>query len=168
MVEDLHLPYHHMGATITDGVPQAGLRYETEVWPRVQHVMTIPEAATTSGFLAVLRERGGEGVAYSAASRTLIPPQAELVNQIASIVSHRHLTQVETARVLGTGQPKVSQLLAGKLDGFSIERLIRYLNTLGRDVQIVVTPKPRSRDHATVRVIGKSRSPRSGDAGRAG
>ena len=36
MVEDLHLPYHHMGATITDGVPQAGLRYETEVWPRVQ------------------------------------------------------------------------------------------------------------------------------------
>ena len=62
MVEDLQLPYHHMGATITDGVPQAGLRYETVVWPRVQHVMTIPEAATTSGFLAVLRERGGEEV----------------------------------------------------------------------------------------------------------
>ena len=51
-----------MGATITDAVLQAGLRYETVVWPRVQHVMTIPEAATTSGFLAVLRERGGEEV----------------------------------------------------------------------------------------------------------
>jgi hypothetical protein len=51
-----------MGATITDGVLQAGLRYETVVWPRVQHVMTIPDAATTSGFLAVLRERGGEEV----------------------------------------------------------------------------------------------------------
>ena len=88
--------------------------------------------------------------------------KAALANQIASIVSHRHLTQVETARVLGTGQPKVSELLAGKLDGFSIERLIRYLNALDRDVQIVVTPKPRSRDHATVRVIGKSRSPRCG------
>jgi predicted XRE-type DNA-binding protein len=92
--------------------------------------------------------------------------KAALANQIASIVSHRHLTQVETARVLGTGQPKVSALLAGKLDGFSIERLIRYLNALDRDVQIVVTPKPRGRDCATLRVIGKSRPSRSGDAAR--
>jgi predicted XRE-type DNA-binding protein len=94
--------------------------------------------------------------------------KAALADEIASIVSHRHLTQVETAGVLGTGQPKVSELLAGKLDGFSIERLIRYLNALDRDVQIVVTPKPRSRDHATVRVIGRSRSRRSGEAARAG
>jgi hypothetical protein len=63
MVEDLGLPYNHMGATITDAVLQAGLRYQTVVWPRVQHVMeAFPEAATTSGFLAVLRERGGEAV----------------------------------------------------------------------------------------------------------
>ena len=94
--------------------------------------------------------------------------KAALANQIASIVSHRHLTQVETARVLGTGQPKVSELLAGKLDGFSMERLIRYLNALDRDVQIVVTPKPRSRDHATLRVIGKSTSPHSRDVARTG
>ena len=64
VIEDLELPYHHMGATITDGVLQAGLRYETVVWPRVQHVMGIPEAATTSGFLAVPRERGGEEVVH--------------------------------------------------------------------------------------------------------
>ena len=64
MVEDLELPYNHMGATITDAVLQAGLRYETVVWPRVQHVMTIPSAATTSGFLAALRERGGEEVVH--------------------------------------------------------------------------------------------------------
>lgn len=64
MVEDLAIPYNHMGATITDAVLQAGLRYETVVWPRVQHVMTIPEAATTSGFLDALRERGGEEVVH--------------------------------------------------------------------------------------------------------
>jgi hypothetical protein len=64
LVQDLALPYNHMGATITDAVLQAGLRYETVVWPRLQHVMTIPEAATTSGFLAVLRERGGEEVVH--------------------------------------------------------------------------------------------------------
>jgi predicted XRE-type DNA-binding protein len=94
--------------------------------------------------------------------------KAALADQIASIVRHRHLTQLESARVLGTGQPKVSQLPAGKLGGFSIERLIRYLNALDRDVQIVVTPKPRSRDHATVRVIGRSKTPRSDRAARAG
>ena len=65
MVDDLELPYGHMGATITDAVLQAGLRYETVVWPRVQHVMqNFPEAAETSGFLAVLRERGGDEVAH--------------------------------------------------------------------------------------------------------
>ena len=78
--------------------------------------------------------------------------KASLVSQIASVVSHRHLTQSEAARILGTTQPKVSELLGGRLDGFSIERLIRYLNALDRDVEIVVTPKPRSHDHATLRV----------------
>jgi predicted XRE-type DNA-binding protein len=84
--------------------------------------------------------------------------KAALANQIASIVTHRHLTQAEAARILGTRQPKVSDLLAGRLDGFSIERLIRFLNALDRDVQIVVTPKPRSRENATFRVTGRSRS----------
>jgi predicted XRE-type DNA-binding protein len=94
--------------------------------------------------------------------------KAALAGQIASIIRHRHLTQVEAACVLGTGQPKISELLAGKLDGFSIERLIRYLNSLGRDVQILVTPKPRRRERATVQVIGRARAVRSGRAARAG
>ena len=65
MVEDLELPYNHMGATITDAVLQAGLRYETVVLPRVQHVMeAFSQAARTSGFLEVLRERGGEEVVH--------------------------------------------------------------------------------------------------------
>jgi predicted XRE-type DNA-binding protein len=94
--------------------------------------------------------------------------KAALAHQIASIVTHRHLTQVEAAGILGTGQPKVSELLAGRLDGFSIERLIRYLNALDRDVQIVVSPKPRSRARATLRVTGKSRSSRTSDVACSG
>ena len=68
IVDDLALPYHHMGATITDAVLQAGLRCETTVWPRVQHVMAIQEAATTTGFLTVLRERGGGSSTASSAT----------------------------------------------------------------------------------------------------
>jgi predicted XRE-type DNA-binding protein len=60
--------------------------------------------------------------------------KAALANQMASIMTHRYLTQLETAGIPGTGQPKISELLAGRLEGFSIERLIRYLNALDRDV----------------------------------
>lgn len=56
------------------------------------------------------------------------------------------------ARLLGTTQPKVSDLVAGKLSRFSMERLIRFLNALDRDVQINVSPKPRSRERATLSV----------------
>src|ERR1035437_4097817 len=81
--------------------------------------------------------------------------KAALAHQIASIARGRHLTQAETAHILGTTQPKVSDLFAGRLSGFSMERLIRFLNAFDRDVQIVVSPKPKSRDRATVGVTGK-------------
>jgi len=80
--------------------------------------------------------------------------KATLAHQIASIARGRHLNQTQTALILGTTQPKVSDLLAGRLTGFSMERLIRFLNSLDRDVQIVVTPKPRSRQRATLQVVG--------------
>ena len=81
--------------------------------------------------------------------------KAALAHQIASIARHRHLTQTETARLLGTSQPKISDLFAGRLAGFSMERLIRFLNSLDRDVSIVVSPKPKSRSRAIVRVVGR-------------
>ena len=88
--------------------------------------------------------------------------KAALANEIAEVVTDRHLTQVEAAMILGTGQPKVSELLSGRLDGFSIERLIRYLNALDRDVQIVVSPKPRKRERAALRVTARTRTAQTG------
>ncbi len=49
--------------------------------------------------------------------------KAELVQRIADIIAERKLTQVRAAKLLGVDQPKVSALLRGKLDGFSIDRL---------------------------------------------
>ena len=81
--------------------------------------------------------------------------KAALARQIASITAHRHLTQAQAAHLLGTTQPKVSDLVAGKLSGFSMERLIRFLNALDRDVQINVSPKPRSRERAMLSVTDR-------------
>ena len=62
--------------------------------------------------------------------------KAELAAEILRIVRRRRLTQAEAAKLLGIRQPKVSELLRGRLDGFSIERLLRFITRLGYDVQI--------------------------------
>lgn len=79
--------------------------------------------------------------------------KAELARQISKIISKRHMSQKEAAAVLGIDQPKVSALVRGRLSGFSTERLLRFLNDLGRDVEIVIKAKPRSRQRATISVI---------------
>lgn len=66
--------------------------------------------------------------------------KAALAAEIFRIVKMRGLTQAATGALLGIGQPKVSALLKGRLDGFSTDRLIRFLMLLGCDVQITVSP----------------------------
>ncbi|MEG4057737.1 MULTISPECIES: helix-turn-helix transcriptional regulator [unclassified Microcoleus] len=79
--------------------------------------------------------------------------KAELVRQITEILSQRELNQVQAAEVLGIDQPKVSALMRGKLTGFSTERLFRFLNALGCDVQIVVKQKVESPVTAGISVV---------------
>ena len=84
--------------------------------------------------------------------------KAGLVLQISRIVEQRGLTQAQAARALGIDQPKVSALLHGHLRGFSVERLTRFLNALGQDVDIVVHPTtPRARRGQT-RVVARQRT----------
>jgi predicted XRE-type DNA-binding protein len=71
--------------------------------------------------------------------------KARLGATIIRVVERRGLTQAEVAAALEINQPKVSALLHYKLEGFSVERLMRFLVALGQDVEIVVKAKPRSR-----------------------
>ena len=79
--------------------------------------------------------------------------KAELASRIAGVLRQRRLTQAATAELLGIDQPKVSRLLRGYLTNFSTERLMHFLTLLGRDVEIVVKPTPRSRRQGRVRVV---------------
>ena len=47
---------------------------------------------------------------------------------------------------------KVSVLLNARLENYSSERLMRLLTTLGKDVEIVVRPKPRNRAQGRILV----------------
>lgn len=64
--------------------------------------------------------------------------KAELVTRIDRIIRNRGLKQVEAAKLLGLSQPDVSRLLRGDFREYSMERLLRLLTSLGRDVDIVI------------------------------
>jgi len=81
--------------------------------------------------------------------------KAELAYKISSIIASLGITQIESAKLLGIDQPKMSALINGKLSGFSTVRLFRFLNSLGRDVEIVVKNKPKSRSQARMLVVTK-------------
>ena len=84
--------------------------------------------------------------------------KAQLATRLRQIIKRRRLTQVAAARLMGIDQPKVSALLNGRLDGFSSERLMRLLTTLGHDVEIVNKAKPRSRERGRIRVVAAARA----------
>ena len=79
--------------------------------------------------------------------------KAELAGRICAILAARKLTQTQAAAVLGIDQPKVSALIRGRLDGFSTDRLFRFLNALGQEVEIVVRPRRQRSGHASTRVV---------------
>jgi len=75
-----------------------------------------------------------------------------LARRIREIIESQKLTQVQAAELLGVDQPKISTLVRGQLKEFSTDRLFRFLNILGQDVEIVITEKPKARKLATVSV----------------
>jgi predicted XRE-type DNA-binding protein len=89
--------------------------------------------------------------------------KAELAIKIAGILRRRRLTQMQAAEILGVDQPKVSALIRGRLSGFSIERLLRFLLLLGTDVAITI--KPRQRSHSRLRTRTAMHKQRSAHAG---
>lgn len=78
--------------------------------------------------------------------------KAELVRQISKAIKERGLNQYQAAEVLGIDQPKVSALVRGRFSGYSLERLFKYLNALGRDLEIVVKLSPSLSSKSSIKV----------------
>lgn len=69
--------------------------------------------------------------------------KAEIAAGILRSIERSGAAQAEVAARLGVDPPTVSNLVRGRLERFSVERLLRFLNALGHDVDIVVREKPR-------------------------
>jgi predicted XRE-type DNA-binding protein len=72
---------------------------------------------------------------------------AACINQI---INAQNLSQMRAARLLQTNQPKVSALANYRLEGFSVERLLHFLNGLNRDVEIIIRKRAPSRRPAQI------------------
>lgn len=99
-------------------------------------------------------ERGGGNVfadlGFADADEHLL--KAQLVHRIESIVRRRKLTQAQAADVLGLSQPDVSRLFRGQFRKYSLERLLRLLTILDRDVEIIIKRKPKSRRYGRLSI----------------
>jgi predicted XRE-type DNA-binding protein len=78
--------------------------------------------------------------------------KASIALVIARIIRKRGLTQEQAGEILGLDQPKVSNLVRGQLDKFTIDRLMRYMRKLDYDVTISFKPKTKLRNEAIYEV----------------
>jgi predicted XRE-type DNA-binding protein len=81
--------------------------------------------------------------------------RAKLMGRVYSIIRKRRLTQAQAAKILGTNQPTVSDLMRGKFNKFSLERLIGFLTALGQDVEITVRTRPADAEGPALSVVGE-------------
>jgi predicted XRE-type DNA-binding protein len=65
--------------------------------------------------------------------------QSQLAIAIEQFIRRRNLTQARAAKIFGVTQPRISDLMRGRLDKFSIDMLITMLVRAGMEVRIAVT-----------------------------
>ena len=64
--------------------------------------------------------------------------KARLVAHVRELIDSQRLTQTAAAARMGIAQPDVSNLVRGRVSGFSLERLLEFVRALGSDVEIRV------------------------------
>ena len=74
--------------------------------------------------------------------------KADLAIHIQQLIRAKGLSQVEAARLVGLSQPKISDILRGRLAGYSVERLLSIINKLGRNVEVRISKREYSPEKA--------------------
>lgn len=62
--------------------------------------------------------------------------RSDLMDEIESIVKKNGWTQVEAAKHCGVSQPRINDLLRGRISRFSLDALVNIASALGRKVKV--------------------------------
>ena len=87
-------------------------------------------------------------VAFSSKEAAHLMIRSDLMIRLQELITSRDLTQAQAAGILRVSQPRVSDLLRGRIDLFSTDTLIDMLGDLGVKVQLVVKRSRRRRQVA--------------------
>jgi len=91
------------------------------------------------------RSRGGvfRDLGFSSDETEYLKIRAELMTNLQRVITTRRLKQAEAAKLLGVTQPRVSDLMRGRIDLFSIDTLVDMLAHLGIRARVVLQPRGR-------------------------
>jgi predicted XRE-type DNA-binding protein len=67
--------------------------------------------------------------------------RADLAIEIRKIIKANGWSQREAAKEMGVAQPRIAEIVSMKLDHYSVDLLLKYLDKLGRRVSFVVRLK---------------------------
>lgn len=79
--------------------------------------------------------------------------KAKLVILLSKTIKARGLNQYQAAEVLGIDQPKVSALIRGRFQGYSLERLFKFLNAFDLDVEVNVKAKSEEQERSHTSIV---------------
>lgn len=68
--------------------------------------------------------------------------RSQLMVELDRLIQKRGLTQAEAAAMFGVSQPRISDLVRGKIDRFSIDTLVEMLGHAGISVTFSVRSRP--------------------------
>jgi predicted XRE-type DNA-binding protein len=75
---------------------------------------------------------------FSTEEATNLKIRSDLMIRLSKLIETRGLTQAQAAKLFGVTQPRISDLVRGKIDRFSVDTLIAMLGHAGVKVQIVL------------------------------
>ncbi len=73
---------------------------------------------------------------FDDAEAQVLALRADLMAQLEKQISARKMTQMETSRLLGVSQSRVSDLARGKVEKFSLDMLVQFAAKLGKPARI--------------------------------
>jgi predicted XRE-type DNA-binding protein len=85
-----------------------------------------------------------DDLGFSRSEATALKFKADLLDAIREEVERRSYTQRQLVEILDEHQPAVSNLLQGKINQVSIEKLLRYSDRLGMRARLKVLPALRA------------------------
>ncbi len=91
-----------------------------------------------------------QDLGFSEEEATGLKLKSYLFMALQEVIRNSSMTQKEIADTIGADQPKVSKILNGKFNEFSIERITEYMQKLGYDIHIRTAPAPKDRRVGTV------------------